>query len=206
MFWEETGEQVRSAGQAVYDTKAAGVGSIQTGQGQQRCRRGGPRVNGGIRGGSAGEPVQDLEPDVFRDVFSASGEGGRGTETARRDEDPGSAHCGRQNRADGGGPAAGGPHGIDFHPDSYGYRPGKSAHDALARCRQRCWEGNWVVDLDIEKFFDSLDHDLVVKAVEANTGQKWVLLYVKRWLKAPLQMPDGTLRERGRGTPQGNTA
>jgi len=91
-----------------------------------------------------------------------------------------------------------------FHPDSYGYRPGKSAHDALAKCRQRCWKGNWVVDLDIEKFFDSLDHDLVVKTVEANTGQKWVLLYVKRWLKAPLQMPDGTLRERDRGTPQGS--
>ena len=71
-----------------------------------------------------------------------------------------------------------------FHPDSYGYRPGKSAHDAVARCRQRCWEGNWVVDLDIEKFFDSLDHDLVVKTVEANTDQKWVLLYVKRWLTA----------------------
>jgi RNA-directed DNA polymerase len=91
-----------------------------------------------------------------------------------------------------------------FHPDSYGYRPGKSAHDALAKCRQRCWEGNWVVDLDIEKFFDSLDHDLVVKAVEANTDQKWVLLYVKRWLKAPLQMPDGNMRERDRGTPQGS--
>jgi group II intron reverse transcriptase/maturase len=93
-----------------------------------------------------------------------------------------------------------------FHSDSYGYRPGKSAHDALAKCRQRCWEGNWVVDLDIEKFFDSLDHDLVVKTVEANTDQKWVLLYVKRWLKAPLQMPDGALRERDRGTPQGGSA
>jgi RNA-directed DNA polymerase len=91
-----------------------------------------------------------------------------------------------------------------FHPDSYGYRPRKSAHDALARCRQRCWEGNWVVDLDIEKFFDSLDHGLVMKAVEANTADKWVLLYVKRWLKAPLQMPDGTLQERERGTPQGS--
>ena len=64
--------------------------------------------------------------------------------------------------------------------------------------------GNWVVDLDIEKFFDSLDHDLVVKTVEANTDRKWVLLYVRRWLKAPLQMPGGTLRERDRGTPQGS--
>jgi retron-type reverse transcriptase len=88
--------------------------------------------------------------------------------------------------------------------DSYGYRPRKSAHDALRKCRQRCWESNWVVDLDIEKFFDSLDHDLVVRTVEANTGQKWVLLYVKRWLKAPLQIPDGTLRDRDRGTPQGS--
>jgi len=91
-----------------------------------------------------------------------------------------------------------------FHQDSYGYRPRKSAHDALSKCRQRCWESNWVVDLDIEKFFDSLDHNLVVRTVEANTGQKWVLLYVKRWLKAPLQMPDGTLQDRGRGTPQGS--
>ena len=91
-----------------------------------------------------------------------------------------------------------------FHSDSYGYRPRKSAHDALRKCRQRCWENNWVVDLDIEKFFDSLDHDLVVRTVEANTSQKWVLLYVKRWLKAPLQMPDGTLRDRDRGTPQGS--
>ena len=82
-----------------------------------------------------------------------------------------------------------------FLSGSYGYRPRKSAHDALRKCRQRCWENNWVVDLDIEKFFDSLDHDLVVRTVEANTSQKWVLLYVKRWLKAPLQMPDGTLRD-----------
>ena len=65
-------------------------------------------------------------------------------------------------------------------------------------------ENNWVVDLDIESFFDSLDHDLVVRTVQANTSQKWVLLYVKRWAKAPLQMPDGTLRDRDRGTPQGS--
>lgn len=91
-----------------------------------------------------------------------------------------------------------------FHPDSYGYRPGKSAHDALRKCRERCWRKNWVLDLDIRKFFDSLDHDLVVKAVEANTTDKWVLLYVKRWLKAPLQLSDGTLQERGKGTPQGS--
>jgi retron-type reverse transcriptase len=91
-----------------------------------------------------------------------------------------------------------------FHPDSYGYRPRRSAHQALARCRERCWKKNWVIDLDIQKFFDSVPWDLVVKAVEANTDQKWVVLYVKRWLEAPLQLPDGTLVERDRGTPQGS--
>jgi group II intron reverse transcriptase/maturase len=95
-----------------------------------------------------------------------------------------------------------------FHPDSYGYRPGRSAHQALAACRKRCWEKPWVLDLDIRAFFDSLDHDLVVKAVTANITdeQRWVLLYVKRWLKAPLQHPDGTMQHRDRGTPQGSAA
>lgn len=93
-----------------------------------------------------------------------------------------------------------------FHPDSYGYRPGKSAHDALAVCRERCWQKDWVLDLDIRAFFDSLEHELVVKAVKANitTEQRWVLLYVKRWLTASLQHPDGSVTQRDRGTPQGS--
>jgi RNA-directed DNA polymerase len=91
-----------------------------------------------------------------------------------------------------------------FHPDSYGYRLRKSAHDALRKCRERCWRKDWVLDLDIRKFFDSLDHNLVIRTVEANTTDKWVLLYVRRWVKAPLQLPDGTLQERDKGTPQGS--
>jgi RNA-directed DNA polymerase len=91
-----------------------------------------------------------------------------------------------------------------FHPDSYGYRPGRSAHDALERCRQRCWRKDWVIELDIQKFFDSVRWDLVVKAVEAHTDATWVVLYVKRWLSAPLQHPDGALEQRNRGTPQGS--
>jgi RNA-directed DNA polymerase len=93
-----------------------------------------------------------------------------------------------------------------FHPDSYGYRPGRSALDAVAACRERCWRTNWVIDLDIQKFFDSVPWDLVVKAVQANTDLPWVVLYVQRWLKAPLQLPDGTLQQRDRGTPQGSAA
>ena len=90
-----------------------------------------------------------------------------------------------------------------FHPDSYGYRPGRSALDAVAVTRGRCWRQDWVLDLDIKSFFDSVDHDLLIKAVEANTDDVWVVLYIKRWLKAPLEHPDGTLQARDRGTPQG---
>ena len=92
-----------------------------------------------------------------------------------------------------------------FHPDSYGYRPRKSQLDAVAACRTRCWRKDWLIDLDVEKFFDSVRWDLIVKAVEAHTDLPWVVLYVKRWLAAPLQLPDGTLLERDRGTHQGSS-
>jgi RNA-directed DNA polymerase len=91
-----------------------------------------------------------------------------------------------------------------FHPDSYGYRRGKSAHDALAVCRQRCWRYDWVIDVDVQAFFDEVPWDLVVWAVETVTDARWVLLYVKRWLAAPLEHPDGSLEQRRRGTPQGS--
>lgn len=90
-----------------------------------------------------------------------------------------------------------------FHPDSYGYRPGKSALDAVGAARNRCWKTDWVIDLDIKAFFDSLDHDLVMRAVARHTEIPWVRLYIARWLRAPLQKSDGTLEERNRGTPQG---
>ena len=90
-----------------------------------------------------------------------------------------------------------------FHEDSYGYRPGKSALDAVAVARQRCWKQDWVIDLDIKGFFDNLDHDLMLKALSANTQEKWIHLYVKRWLKAAMQKGDGELKARDKGTPQG---
>jgi len=89
-----------------------------------------------------------------------------------------------------------------FHDDSCGYRPGRSATDAVATCRRRCWKADWVIDLDISAFFDSVPWDLVIKAVAAHTDQLWVVLYVQRWLHAPLQLPDGTLRQRDRGPPR----
>lgn len=90
-----------------------------------------------------------------------------------------------------------------FHPDSYGYRPKKSAHEALGVARQRCWRYNWALDVDIQGFFDNIDHSLLMKAIRRHTDSKWILLYAKRWLKAPMQKEDGTQIERTKGTPQG---
>jgi RNA-directed DNA polymerase len=90
-----------------------------------------------------------------------------------------------------------------FHVDSYGYRPGKSAGDAIGKARERCMRLDWVIDLDIKGFFDNLDHDLVMKSVKVHTDLKWIHLYIERWLKAPMQMADGTLKERKTGSPQG---
>ena len=90
-----------------------------------------------------------------------------------------------------------------FHPDSYGYRPGKSALDAVGMARQRCWRRDWVLDLDIKAFFDSIEPELLMRAVRKHTDCPWALLYIDRWLKAPMQMADGSLIGRERGTPQG---
>ena len=92
-----------------------------------------------------------------------------------------------------------------FHPDSYGYRPGRAPTDAVEVCRRRCWKRDWVIDLDVQKFFDTVPWDLVVQAVEANTDLPWVVLYVKRWLRAPVRQADGTTLMRDRGTPQGSS-
>jgi RNA-directed DNA polymerase len=91
-----------------------------------------------------------------------------------------------------------------FHDDSYGYRPGRSPLEAVAVCRERCFKKEWVLDVDIRNFFDSVPWDLTLKALARHTDQKWVLLYVERWLKAPMLMPDGSLVPREKGTPQGS--
>jgi RNA-directed DNA polymerase len=91
-----------------------------------------------------------------------------------------------------------------FHLDSYGYRPGKSALDAVATARQRCWRMDWALDLDIKGFFDNLDHALIMRAVKKHTNIAWIILYLERWLKAPVQEEDGTLVKRDRGVAQGS--
>jgi len=93
-----------------------------------------------------------------------------------------------------------------FHPDSYGYRPGRSALDAVSVARKRCWDADWVIDLDIKDFFGSISHDLIERAVAHHTDLAWIRLYVGRWLRAPIQRADGTLEQPARGTPQGGVA
>lgn len=90
-----------------------------------------------------------------------------------------------------------------FHADSYGYRPFKSAHDAVGQARQRCWRFDWVIDLDIKGFFDNISHELMMRAVRKHAREKWVVLYIERWLKAPAQDEHGHLTPRNKGTPQG---
>ena len=91
-----------------------------------------------------------------------------------------------------------------FHPDSYAYRPNKSAIQAAGVARERCWHYDWVLDLDIKGFYDNIDHDLLMRAVRKHTDCKWILLYIERWLKAPAQLEDGSLINRDKGTPQGS--
>lgn len=91
----------------------------------------------------------------------------------------------------------------EFHKDSYGYRPNKGAIDALKTTRKRCWKYDWAIDMDIKGFFDNMEHELVMKALKQHTENKWIILYVERWLKAPIQIQGNKPQKRERGTPQG---
>jgi RNA-directed DNA polymerase len=90
-----------------------------------------------------------------------------------------------------------------FHPSSFGYRPGRSAHDALGQCQQNCRRYSWVIDVDIKGFFDNISHDKMMQQLAYHTQEKWVLLYVERWLKAGVEQEDGRIEARTKGTPQG---
>ena len=90
-----------------------------------------------------------------------------------------------------------------FHPDSYGYRPGKSALDAVAITRERCWKMDWVLEFDVRGLFDNISHELLLRAVRHHNIEYWVVMYVQRWLKASIRLPDGSLCSRNAGTPQG---
>jgi RNA-directed DNA polymerase len=92
----------------------------------------------------------------------------------------------------------------EFHENPYAYRPGRNAHDALSVARQRCWKYDWVLDMDISKFFDTIDHELLMKAVRRHITERWILLYTERWLKVPYETVSGERTERIMGVPQGS--
>ena len=90
-----------------------------------------------------------------------------------------------------------------FHPDSYGYRPNKSALQAIAVTRKRCWRRDWVLEFDIKGLFDHIRHDYLMEMVKRHTQEQWIILYIQRWLTTPFHMQDGTIKPREAGTPQG---
>ena len=90
-----------------------------------------------------------------------------------------------------------------FHEDSYGYRPEKSAQQAVRKCQERVYKTKWVLDVDIKSYFDTINHDNLMKAVKKHVSERWILLYIERWLKTPVKTPDGNLQESSQGTPQG---
>ena len=91
-----------------------------------------------------------------------------------------------------------------FHRDSYGYRPNRSAHDAVAAAQERCFRYAWVLDMDITKFFDTIDHELLMKAIRCHVEERWILMYIERWIKVPYQKSTGERIERTKGVPQGS--
>jgi RNA-directed DNA polymerase len=90
-----------------------------------------------------------------------------------------------------------------FHSSSFGYRPGRSAHDAIKQCQDNCIKYAWVIDVDIKGFFDNINHDLMLELLQKHTQEKWVLMYAERWLKAGVEQADGSIAARTKGTPQG---
>jgi Reverse transcriptase (RNA-dependent DNA polymerase) len=205
LTWEESRERAEVARQAVRGLEAGCLGGVGEGQGEPGRARGGWGVAGGF--GS------DLKNNLYK-AWNRMSSGSYFPPPVRAVE---------ILKPHGGGTRILGVPGVGdrvaqtvvagvlearaeplFHPGSYGYRPGRGALDAVAACRQRCWKTDWVIDLDIAKFFDTVPWDLVVRAVQAVCDLPWVLLYVKRWLAAPLVLPDGSVQQRDRGTPQGS--
>jgi RNA-directed DNA polymerase len=92
---------------------------------------------------------------------------------------------------------------AEFLPQSYGYRPQKSAHQALENVRENVRQYAWVIDMDIKSFFDEVNHELLMKAIEKHVPEKWVKMYIQRWLEAPVQTKNGLVHKQGQGTPQG---
>ena len=164
--WEEASEHAKARRQAVCDSQADGLGGVAAGHGQQGRARGGWAGSRGVRGRSWGQPLQDLESDELGVLLSAPGQGGRDPQAARR----GVRVLGVPTIADRVAQTVVAMYleprvEPSVSPGLLWLPAGKSAHDAIAACRQRCWKYDWMIDLDVQKFFDEVPWDLVVTAV-----------------------------------------
>src|SRR5665647_2361392 len=180
--WKESGGQVSVAREVVRYFEVGSVGGVSASQGH----KGAP----GVDGQTIEAFESDLKNNLYR-VWNRMASGSYFPPAVRAVPIP---------KADGGIRVL----GVATVADRIAQTVVAARLEAVAVTRRRCWRKDWVLDLDIKSFFDSVDHDLLLKAVEANTDDVWVVLYIKRWLKAPLEHPDGTLEARDRGTPQGS--
>ena len=146
-----------------------------------------------------------MEPDEFRQLLSSIGEAGKNTEKSTGGKRPLVIPTVSDRVAQMAVVMLITP-SIEpcFHEDSYAYRPHRSAHDAVGKARERCWKYAWVLAMDISKFFDAIDHELLLKALKRHTLEKWVLMSIERWLKVPYEKSDGIQVDRALGVPQGS--
>lgn len=196
--WEEPNEQ----GKAVRHTEENGLGGLQECESQPGAA------------GVDGQSIEEFETRLAGNLYKLWNRLSSGSympppvrrvtyrkqwrDATVRDSDGSRPDCAR------GGPACLGTRsGIVVPSGFYGYRPGRSAIDAVRTARERCWRYDWIVDLDIKSFFDSIDWELLLRAVRKHAPTRWVVLYIERWLKAPAMEEDGTLAPREHGTPQG---
>jgi len=149
------------------------------------------------------EPVQDLESDVVGQLHSAAGADGEDTESKTVEKGSWDTDRVGSDRADGGEVETGAGGGPTVPFGFLRISSGKSALDAVGQARQRCWRYDWILDLDIKGFFDNIPQDLLIRAVKKHAKEPWMILYIERWLKAPVQEEDGQVVPRGKGTPQG---
>src|SRR5262245_27085751 len=190
-------------GKAVQDSETGSLGGLQACEGQPGSGWSGWTVDCGVRGQPFGQPLQALEPAVVRELLPSAGAAGRHSKGEWWDTTVGRSNGCRPNRSGSRPTLSGADCGAGVSPRLLRLPTRQVCDRCVRTARERCWRHDWVLDLDIKAFFDSIDWELMLRAVRQHTDCPWALLYIERWLKAPVQMEDGSVVPRTAGTPQG---